>query len=206
LSGDLVEEITDAIGITDTVTAVKTIAVTVTDPVGIPDAVAVATTIATTVTDPIGIRDAIVEFAAGTVTDLAVAPSVHLRCRRPKCHRHRHHPEAIVGDMTGISCDLTVFVGTQPAVEATFRNEKEDLTDPTAITVITQSPSGILDTYTYPGDAEIAKDTTEEPVGMWVFTFPGALTEIGKWFYKVAGTAGVVAVAEGTISVKKTRL
>jgi hypothetical protein len=105
-----------------------------------------------------------------------------------------------------MSCDLTVLAGTQPAVEATFRDADGVLTDPSAITVTTKSPSGALLEYIHPGAPEIVKNVTDEPIGVWRYTFPGAVTEAGKWWIQFAGTAGVVAVGEGSVSVKKTKV
>jgi hypothetical protein len=101
------------------------------------------------------------------------------------------------------ACDLTVFAGTQPAVDATFRNEDGQLADPTAITVTTTDPSGDVVVYNYPGAPEIAKNIIDEPIGVWRFTFNAALTETGTWTILVAGTAGVVVTAKTTIAVKQ---
>jgi hypothetical protein len=108
--------------------------------------------------------------------------------------------------MSTFACDLTVLAGTQPAVKATFRNEAGVLVDPTGIQATTLSPAKVPTVYTWPGAAEIAKDISEEPIGVWRFTFPGPLTETGKWIVQIAGTVGVIAVNEVTVNVKKTKV
>jgi hypothetical protein len=95
-----------------------------------------------------------------------------------------------------VICDLTVLEGTQPEVVAVFKRAGV-LVNPTAITVITKSPSGALVTYNTP-NAQIVNTST----GVWTFTFPGALTEVGTWIVNFAGTAGVIVAAETSVAVK----
>lgn len=95
------------------------------------------------------------------------------------------------------SCGVSsVMKGTRPAVEVTFRDADGALANPTAVTVITRDPSGDQLTYATPNAA-----ITNPSTGVWIFEFPAAVTEVGKWWVYVAGTAGVVAAAERFLTV-----
>ena len=107
-------------------------------------------------------------------------------------------PGAGTSIRTVSACDLTVLEGTQPSVTATFRVAAV-LTDPGDILVRTLSPSGTLTSYTTP-DATI----TNGSIGVWTFTFPAALTEVGTWKVYIAGTDIVLVAAETSLAVKAT--
>lgn len=100
------------------------------------------------------------------------------------------------------TCDLeTVMKGTTPVVTATFLNEDDVLTNPTTVRVITRDPSGDQLTYTTPNAAIV-----NTSVGVFEFTFPAALTEVGKWWVLVSGTAGVLVAQEISFTVKGTHV
>lgn len=96
-----------------------------------------------------------------------------------------------------MSCGVSsVKKGTRPSVEVTFRDVDDALANPTAVRVITRDPSGDQVTYNTPNAA-----ITNPSTGLWVFEFPTALTEVGKWWVYVAGTAGLLASAEVSVDV-----
>lgn len=96
-----------------------------------------------------------------------------------------------------MSCGVSsVKKGTRPSVRVTFEDADGVLDDPSAVTVITRSPSGTQATYSTPHSA-----ITNPSVGVWVFEFPAALTEVGKWWIYIAGTAGIQASTEVSVEV-----
>lgn len=65
------------------------------------------------------------------------------------------------------------------------------LADPTSIIVRTGDPSGDMVEYTSP-HATIVQQST----GIYRFTFPAALTEVGRWWVYVAGSGNGVGDAD----------
>jgi hypothetical protein len=96
-----------------------------------------------------------------------------------------------------MSCGVSsVKKGTRPSVEVTFALADGTPDDPSAVTVITRDPSGDQVTYSTPHSS-----ITNPSVGLWIFEFPTALNEVGKWWVRIAGTAGIQAATEVSVDV-----
>lgn len=87
-------------------------------------------------------------------------------------------------------------VGDKPEITATFRTSAGVLTNPTTVTFITRTPAGV-ETATTSANAAITNPST----GVYVYTFPDALTEEGIWTVRAKGNAGLVAAVEGSFEV-----
>ena len=99
-----------------------------------------------------------------------------------------------------MSCSASALViGARPVIEATFRDEDNVLADPTGITVVTRAPDGTKTTYATPSGT-IAQEST----GVWRFTFPAPLTEVGKWYVGVTGTGSVEGSSETSFQLRST--
>jgi hypothetical protein len=84
------------------------------------------------------------------------------------------------------------IVGDQPIVTATFRDDDNELADPSSVEVWTRSPSGVTVDYT-DDDPEVTSPST----GIWKFQFP-ALDEAGEWYVYIVGDGGGAGAAEQT--------
>ena len=90
------------------------------------------------------------------------------------------------------------FVGSRPTVRMTFQDVNDDLADPSTIVVKVKNPAGTTTTWTSP-DAAISQEIT----GVWLFTFPAALTLAGDyWFYSVGSGGGADVAAEIKFTLK----
>jgi hypothetical protein len=90
-----------------------------------------------------------------------------------------------------------LVVGSRPTVTATFRDEDGVLSNPSSVRVITRDPSGDEITYNTP-DGNI----TNPSVGIWEFTFPAPLTEVGTWWVYFRGLTGLQAAAQIKMRIK----
>jgi hypothetical protein len=84
-----------------------------------------------------------------------------------------------------------IRVGTAPEVQTTFTTTAGVATDPTSVTFIHCTPSGVETTYTTP-NATI----TNPAVGEYVWTAPAAFDETGEHIVYFAGVGNGVTVAD----------
>ena len=70
-------------------------------------------------------------------------------------------------------------------------------TDPTAISLKVQDPSGNETTYTY-ALAQVTKD------GTGLYHYDLTIDETGYWYYRWEGTGAVVSAAEAHLLVRRT--
>lgn len=95
------------------------------------------------------------------------------------------------------SCSTnTIYAGTRPVVEMTFRDSDDVLGDPTTITVRVLNPDGTVDEYQTP-HATITQTAT----GIWEFQFPSALPAGKHWVNVVGEGAGVDAARDILVQV-----
>lgn len=86
----------------------------------------------------------------------------------------------------------TVYAGTTPNVTATFRDANGVLTDPTAITITSVSPTGTQTAYT-------GGQLTHASTGVYRVAIP--FTVGGTWWIVGAGTGVVPVVSEMVVDV-----
>jgi len=94
-----------------------------------------------------------------------------------------------------------ISLGTRVQVEGIFTPAGSAVaTDPTAVSMVTRSPSGSLTTYIYGTNAEI----TRSSAGVYLFTFTPS--SAGDWWlgWKASGPS-VYVVGEGAIRVRRLR-
>ena len=85
---------------------------------------------------------------------------------------------------------MTISVGDVRRLKVTFFNQTGNVVDPTTLSLITKTPSGIKTTYVYGEDAEVVKNSTG------IYQMDLSLTESGEWKYDWIGT-GTAAGSEG---------
>lgn len=90
-------------------------------------------------------------------------------------------------------------IGDAPILSATFRDENDTLTDPTTVEFKVKDPNGITTTTTSP-DAAI----TNPSVGVWKLQM-AVLSASGPFYWRAAGTAGLVAAAEDRFVVRPSQ-
>ena len=81
-------------------------------------------------------------------------------------------------------------IGDRLIVETVFTNENDTPTSPTVVTGEVRSPSGTVTPLT----------PAEQSAGVWRMTLP-TFSEGGRWGWWIAGTAGLIAADQGTITV-----
>lgn len=86
-------------------------------------------------------------------------------------------------------------VGDKEALTATFRDEADNLVDPTTVTLKVLDPSGNTDTYTYSGGT-ITRDS------LGVFSRDLDLDEAGEWRYDWISTGTGAGAEPGQIVVE----
>jgi hypothetical protein len=88
-------------------------------------------------------------------------------------------------------------IGDCVKFSVSFTNDAGVATDPTAVTLDVQDPSGNEITYTY-----AAGTVTKSATGAYYKTV--VIDEAGEWYYRWAGTGAVVAAAEAMIWVRES--
>ena len=86
----------------------------------------------------------------------------------------------------------TVYAGTTQTVTATFRDAAGVLTDPTAITITSVSPTGTQTAYT-------GGQLTHVSTGVYRVSVP--FSSAGPWYVVAAGTGLVAVVSETLVDV-----
>lgn len=92
------------------------------------------------------------------------------------------------------SCSAnTIYAGSRPVVEMTFRDSDDALADPTTITIRVLAPDGTVTEYATP-HITINNIST----GVWEFHFPDALVA-GKYWVNVVGSGNGVDVGRDVL-------
>lgn len=105
--------------------------------------------------------------------------------------------------MSCATADTEVFLkGSTPVFRLTFYDLQGELVDPDLILVRITDPSGDSDEYESPDATIVASAEIDEPVGIYYFTKPTAVTEVGAWWLHVEQTVdSVVGVEERRFKV-----
>ena len=87
-------------------------------------------------------------------------------------------------------------IGDRVRVSLAFTDDSANPADPTTVRGRFRDPSGVVTTYVYGTDSELAKDS----VGNYHFDVDP--DSDGEWRYRGEGTGAVRAAAEGRFSVR----
>lgn len=95
-----------------------------------------------------------------------------------------------------------LHVGTAPRITGYFTDGDGNPADPTTVTVRAIDPDGVtISTWTSP-DAQI----TNPAVGTWIFDFPNALDDAGKYHVLMVGSGAISASNEISFTIHGTRV
>lgn len=89
-------------------------------------------------------------------------------------------------------------IGSQPKIEARFRNEDRVLTDPTTVTFKVRAPSVVSDTGEVSYVYGTAPEVTKQGTGIYILTL--TLNESGVWRYRAEGGGALVSAEDGALN------
>ena len=88
---------------------------------------------------------------------------------------------------------LTFHIGDKPVITTTFTDVDGVAASPTVVEAFTQSPDGV----------ETPLTPVEADPGVFTTTVQ-TLDQPGMWYWRVAGTAGIIAADEGHFHVRRS--